>query len=77
MNRIAAKFKISASRKFSTKSDRPRKTSPRYDRVITRISLQNRFKSATEISRQLSLTSHVKVSCQTASQRLRDSGLLA
>lgn len=77
VKRIVAKFKTSGSIESSPRTGRPRKTSPRDDRVMARMSLENRFKTAAEISRNLSSTSDIKVSRQTVSRRLRDSGLLA
>lgn len=62
VKRIVAKFKTSGSIESSPRTGRPRKTSPRDDRVMARMSLENRFKTAAEISRNLSSTSDIKVS---------------
>ena len=77
MKRIFAKFKRSESIESFPRSGRLCKISPRNESVNTRILLQNRFKNAAVISRQLSLSSHVKASRHTVSRKLRDSEILA
>ncbi|XP_014772988.1 uncharacterized protein LOC106871172 [Octopus bimaculoides] len=77
VQRVVARFKSSGSTDAKPKSGRPRKTSPRQDHVMIRMSLKDRFKSAIEISREFSSTSDINVSHKTVSRRLRGSGLLA
>ena len=76
VKRIVKKFKTSGSIESTPRTDRPRKTSPRDDRVMVRMSLKNRFKTVAGISRHLNLTSNIKESRQTVSLRLCDSEIL-
>lgn len=77
VKRIVAKFKCTNSIESSLRSGRPRKTSAQQDRIITRMSLKDRFKTAAEISRELGSTSDCRVSRQTVSRRLDEVGLHA
>ncbi|XP_029643472.1 uncharacterized protein LOC115217893 [Octopus sinensis] len=77
VQRIAANFKSSGTKDAKPKTGRPRKTLPRQDRIMIRMSLKDRFKSATEISHEFGYTSDVNVSRKTVSRRLQVSELLA
>lgn len=54
-----------------------KKTSVSQDRYILRMSLCDRFKTATEIRRDLEENANVQISVETVRRRLREGGLLA
>lgn len=56
---------------------RKRKTDERLDRMMMRLSLENRFKTAKEISRDLADSNLAEVSRETVGRRLREKGLWA
>lgn len=58
-------------------SARKRSTTVAVDRIKSRISLANRFKTAVDIRAELIESGHTEVSVQTIRQRLRSSGLVA
>ncbi|XP_014782355.1 uncharacterized protein LOC106877838 [Octopus bimaculoides] len=68
VQRIVTRFKSSGLIDAKPKTGRPRKASPRRDRIIVRMSLkEDGFRSAAEISREFSSTSNVNVSRKTVS----------
>ncbi|XP_076057331.1 uncharacterized protein LOC143034872 [Oratosquilla oratoria] len=77
VQRIVARFKQSGNVKTLPKTGRPRKTNAREDRTMVRQSMQDRFKTAAEISREMGETSSGTVSRFTVSRRLKQAGLLA
>ena len=62
VQRIISRFKQSGYVKAMPKTGRPRKTTVREDRMMVRQSLQDRFKTAAEISREMGKTSDGTVS---------------
>lgn len=77
VQRIVALFKSTGSTVSPPKTGRPRKTSVKEDRIMVRLSLKDRFKSAAEISRELSESYECHVSRKTVSRRLIRAGLNA
>ena len=59
------------------RSGRPRKTSDSFDRIIHRMSEKDRRKTASDISRQLSIETGTRLSRHTVSRRLVEFGLCA
>ena len=77
VQRIMSRCKQSGDVKALPKTGRPRKTTVRGNRMMVRQSLQDQFKTAAEISRQMGETSGGTVSRFTVSRRLKEAGLIA
>ena len=75
VGRIVKSYNDTGKIVSSSKTGRPRKTSTREDRLMQRMSLKDRFKSCTEIKRDMNSSSGVNVSRQTVSRRLQEIGL--
>ena len=75
VGRVVKSYNDTGKTVSAFKTGRPRKTSPREDRIMQRMSLKDRFKSCTEIKRVMNSTSYVNVSRQTVSRRLQEIGL--
>ena len=72
---ILKKHKETGEVKDHTIPGRPRKTTTREDRVIVRISMGNRFKTAPQIRSEVNSNHNLIVSTSTMQRRLREVGL--
>ena len=77
ISRIVKLYNETGRLRSPKKVGRPRKTSPREDRIMQRLSLKDRFQSAAGISRQVGQDNDIQVSRQTTSRRLQEIGLFA
>ena len=77
VHRIIDNFKNSGSLDAKPKTGRPRKTTPREDRMIVSICKKDRFKTASAIARELNESTNINVSRKTVSRRLVDCGFRA
>ena len=75
VGRVVKSYNFTGKIVSAFKTDRPRKTSAREDRIMQRMSLKDRSKSCTEIKRIMNSTSCVNVSRQNVSRRLQEIGL--
>ena len=57
--------------------DRPKKTSPNEARIIRRIALKDRFKTAAQITREINSARQNPISSKTVGRRLNEIGLFA
>lgn len=72
---ILKKVKETGSVKDKEKSGRPRSTTPRQDRLLKHLSLNNRRATSRVLKRDFSDATGASVSCRTVRRRLQKSGL--
>ena len=77
VQRIVARYKQFRTVDALPKTGRPPKTTPREDRSIVRKSMNDRFNTAAQISREMGVLSGGTVSRTTVSRRLQQAGLRA
>ena len=77
VGRVIKDFKDTGKILPPKKNGRPRITSPRQDRLIKKMALDDRFQTAASISREVHASHDIKASRKTVSRRLNEIGLFA
>ena len=75
VSRLLAKVRATGSVRDRPRSGQPRKTDAREDRVLTRLAVKNRFKSASVLAREWGHQIIRAVSKSTVLTRLRNANL--